>query len=260
MKPDLTIVIPPAPLEFTSVEMHLVPVQSTTKKRALKCLDATLHHFPYYTIFMFMVYIALYGTLRKQDVGDIRLMTSKGDEVYRWYTYSLAHFDGMHVGVNMMGLCIYGTMLEWDHASWRVILVHLASILGGAFGVGWESRFRGGKSMNVIGASGGVYGLLASEVSNLTLNWSEFSTLQRAVYLTILLSCIASDVGVNIAMYNKNISYSNHACGFVFGVLGGLSFLTNKKVLVWEKGLRWGGRSLMCVLGLAGAINLGLLG
>lgn len=242
-------------------EADIIPVFHSKKSR----MCAVARRVPWYTLSMFAVYMSIYFTICQNPKGDgrndgLELDTYKADEVYRWYTYSLLHLNGMHIGTNMLTLGVYGTLIEFDNGPWRVFLIHILSILGGAFGVGWESRFKQRERMYVIGASGGNYGLLSSQVGNLVLNWPELTLIRRILYGGVLVSCVLSDVVVNIVLYNPDISYSAHVGGFVFGLFAGLSVMKNIRVLAWERRMKIVMGGIFGVLCLMSAINLGMLG
>ena len=140
---------------------------------------------------------------------------------------------------------IYGGILEFItmfrdeqfHDRWRMIMIHFSSILGGAFGVGWQTRFTGHKAI-VIGASGGTYGMLASLIGSLFLNWNELSFIRRFMYLTTLLSACLTDIIVNIIYPGSNVSYSAHVGGFIYGTMSAVIFIKNSVVYKYEKIVR----------------------
>ncbi len=225
-----------------------------------------LRRVPWYTLSMFAVYMAVYFTVCT-DAADprndaLRLALRAGDagEVYRWYTYSLLHLNGMHLGLNMLGLCAYGALVEFDHGFLRVFVIHTCSILGGAYGAGWESRTTG-RQLFVIGESGGNFGLLSSQAANLVLNWPEIGLLQRVVYVSLLVSATLSEVVANVVLAPSmpNVSYSAHVGGFVFGVFAGLAAMRNIRVLAWERTMQLACGAVFLGITVASVTNLALL-
>lgn len=219
---------------------------------------------PYYTLLMFIVYVAVFFELCEdpaKEASERRLLldTERGDEAYRWYTYSLLHHDRTHLGVNMLGLCAYCGLVEVFNGPLRAAAMHLLAILGGAFGVGWETRVTG-EHMLVVGASGGNYGLLATQIGQLALNWPELGPIRRGVHLVVLVCAVTSDVVVNVVQHNPAVSYSAHVGGFVFGAFAGLALMRNVVRRTWERKMQLGTGAAFVCLGLAGAVNLGALG
>lgn len=218
---------------------------------------------PWWTPAMFALYTSLYFTICR-DLNDPRLVAleldlHKPDEVYRWYTYSLVHGSVAHLGVNMMGWLIYGVLCEVDNGWWRTAAIQAGAVLGGAMAAGWEYRILQPRHLVVLGASGGVYGMMSSLIGNLALNWQELHLVKRIVYPMFLGCTIVSDVVVSAVLRSSTTSYSAHVGGFVFGALGGLCIMRNEIVRSWEVRMRKAAGAAWLVLIFVGAVNLGTL-
>ena len=124
--------------------------------------------------------------------------------------------------------------------------------------VGWQARIYS-KSISVIGASGGIYGLLTSQTANLCLNWWELHILQRIIYTSLLVSCVTSDIIISVLYYNSNVSYSDHIGGALIGVFAGMCFLKNIRVIEWERKMKFISAGLMIVFFATSITNLFLL-
>ena len=191
------------------------------------------------------------------EEGQICLIldTCYPTEVYRWYSYNLLHLNLMHILINMMLLITYGILLSWTHENWRIALIHTFAIFNGAFAVGIEQRiYNPVNGLQMIGASGGIYGLLSSQFGNLILNWQELDIIQKIVYPSCLFSAIASDIIANSIMRPENISYSNHIGGFISGIFAGICILKNIKVIRWETYMRVAAALLLFIYTLIGMI------
>lgn len=221
-----------------------------------------LRKVPWYTLAMFTVYMCMYfkAPSDSQIFSSLALSSRAFKEVYRWWTYSLLHLNAMHVGVNMMTWLIYGGFIEWDHGPLRCAIVQSLSILGGACGFGWEWRFtKPTRQTNLVGVSGGVYGMLASQIGNLLINWKEIDALKRAFYVLLLLSAIASDVTVNVVNHNDKVSYSAHTGGFITGAIVSVAALRNIRTQPWERVARPVAAFVGAGFLVAGFVNLGIL-
>lgn len=217
-------------------------------------------HLPMYTLIMFTVYMAIYFKETEALVNTLGLDSTQSHQVYRWYTYSLVHDGPMHIGINMMNLLIFSYLVEYDNGFYRTHMIHTISILGGAFALGWECRLiPSTMPILLMGASGGNYGLLSSQIGNLILNWKELNPVKRIIYTGFIVSPVLTDIVVNIVMYNPKISYSSHVGGFIFGIMAGMCFMYNIKVLRWEKIMKVVAAGLMLALSLASSINLGTI-
>lgn len=237
--------------------INLVPVTSKNK-----WMPMWVYRLPFYTTAMFVVYISIYFTIctnPKDGRNDsLAIDTTRGKEVYRWYTYSLLHLNKNHIGINLLCLSIYGSLIEFDNNTWRLVMIHTLSILGGAFGAGWEARFTK-ESQQVVGASGGNYGLLSSQIGNLVLNWTELTLFRKTVFTLLIVSTVISDIIVNVILFNPKVSYSTHVGGFIFGLFAGLVFLKNQKKQTWERIVQLSSLLAFGVLSLTSAVNLGTL-
>jgi membrane associated rhomboid family serine protease len=70
--------------------------------------------------------------------------------------YSVTHGNWMHLGVNMLGLFVFGRMLERDHGARWLLLVYCGCVYaGGAMQLIVTPQHA------VIGASAGIFGLIA---------------------------------------------------------------------------------------------------
>lgn len=76
---------------------------------------------------------------------------------YRWF----------HLGFNLVVQLLVGLPLEMVHGSTRIGCVYLAGVLAGSLGT---SVFD--PEVYLVGASGGVYALLAAHLANVMLNYN----------------------------------------------------------------------------------------
>lgn len=238
----------------------IVVIPHSTRADTIR--TALKHYVPYYTCCMFIVYMSVYYTICT-DPKDARndtlaFDTKYGRKAYTWYTYSLLHSGNVHLATNMFTLFTYGTIMELEHGPLRSFSIHTLCIIGAAFAVGWESRFKDERII-VIGASGGIYGLLSSQISNLALNWTELEIIKRILYTLFVVSSVVADIVINIVMYNPDISYAAHVGGFVTGVFAAFCLMKNIKVIKWEN-IAWHvSTTLLTMLMTAGMINTLLL-
>ena len=78
-------------------------------------------------------------------------------EPYRIVTYSFLHAGLVHLAFNMIALYVLGTLLEPAIGTWRFLGIYAVSVLGGAFGA-----LLFDPNELTVGASGGVFGLMAA--------------------------------------------------------------------------------------------------
>lgn len=80
--------------------------------------------------------------------------------IWQLVTYSVLHGSLLHLGLNMFALWMFGGALEQRWGGARYLLTYLASVVGGALVQVAASAYFLHGSGPVIGASGGVFGLL----------------------------------------------------------------------------------------------------
>ena len=71
---------------------------------------------------------------------------------WKFLTYGVAHTDGYHLMVNLVGQIILGLSLEISHSSWMVALIYMLGIIAG--GVGRKGPSKNNDFAPLVGASG----------------------------------------------------------------------------------------------------------
>lgn len=213
---------------------------------------------PWNAVVMSIIYIIIYYKINPASsiYSGLQFDTEKLREIYRWWTYSLLHSSNSHLYMNMVMLYICGGFLEFDSGVWRTFIIYNLSILGGACGCGWSHRFVYKEDIFLVGASGGIYGLLAAQTGNLIMNWKEFNIISRSANTSLLGMSVISDIVVNSINPNPDISYSTHVGGFITGVLASICFVKNIKVIKWENKLKIASGVLLGSFLTVGIINL----
>ncbi|CAH1115998.1 unnamed protein product [Phaedon cochleariae] len=86
---------------------------------------------------------------------------NKRSEIWRFLLYMFLHAGWLHLGFNLVVQLLVGLPLEMVHGSGRVFLIYMAGVLAGSLGT---SVFD--DDVYLVGASGGVYALLAAHLAN----------------------------------------------------------------------------------------------
>lgn len=80
-------------------------------------------------------------------------------EIWQLVTYGFLHGNPLHLGFNMLALWMFGHVLEHDWGSLRLALYYIGCVIAaGATHLAFAAAGFGGGI--VVGASGGVFGLL----------------------------------------------------------------------------------------------------
>lgn len=92
----------------------------------------------------------------------------KKSEVWRFLMYMFVHVGWVHLLFNLTTQLLVGLPLEMVHGSARLAVIYLSGVLAGSLGASVFDR-----NAILVGASGGVYALLAAHVANVLLNYQE---------------------------------------------------------------------------------------
>lgn len=186
----------------------------SSKAQGSKARGSFLARHWHITYTLILITVAIYGLqqiIPNQWVvkhGSIWWPYVQRGEYYRIISYGFLHSqnDLMHLVWNMINLFIYGVSLERMMGRWKFLFVYLGSIVFGAFGV-----YVLAPSTSVVGASGGIFGLMGSFLTLLII-MKQMDTARVFAMITA--------VNVIYSLLNSsNISHACHAGGFVGGVL-----------------------------------------
>jgi membrane associated rhomboid family serine protease len=212
---------------------------------------------PTVTYILLALNIAIFILGYYLDIGHQPLknfLSLKGTDLvgndWRWLrliTCCFAHADVLHIVMNMYALYVLGPLLEriWGH--FRFLILYLISGLGGSCAA---MAFKPldtpeGPLVNLLGASGAIWGLMVSFAVWVYLNRHHLSpelvgNWQRSLVSVFLINVILS--------FLPGISAAGHFGG---GAVGGLCAL----VLHWQRF----GSPLVKLLGLLGLAGIPLL-
>lgn len=95
--------------------------------------------------------------------------------ISKWYTYKNwiitdrwpVFYRWLHLGFNLVVQLLVGLPLEMVHGSGRVAFIYMAGVAAGSLGTSVFDT-----DVYLVGASGGVYALLAAHLANVLLNYN----------------------------------------------------------------------------------------
>ncbi|KAF0300919.1 Protein rhomboid [Amphibalanus amphitrite] len=162
-------------------------------------------------------------------------------QLWRFFTYMVLHASWWHLIFNLLVQLVVGLPLEMVHGSCRVLTVYMAGVLAGSLGT---SVCDAGRQVYLVGASGGVYALLAAHIANVLLN---YHNMEFGIFRLLIVFLIASfDVG--FAIYHRfsplpavepAVSYVAHLAGAAAGLTLGLVVLKNFQQKLHEQLVWW---------------------
>ncbi|XP_046433755.1 protein rhomboid [Neodiprion pinetum] len=159
-------------------------------------------------------------------------------ELWRFAFYMFLHAGWLHLLFNLGVQVVVGLPLEMVHGSFRIAAVYMAGVLAGSLGTSVFDT-----DVYLVGASGGVYALLAAHLANVLLN---YNNMEFGIVRLIGIFIIASaDVG--FAIYDRYaaeqmgppVSYVAHLTGALAGLTIGLLVLKNFEQRLHEQLLWW---------------------
>ncbi|KAI9107376.1 hypothetical protein K1719_021413 [Acacia pycnantha] len=157
-------------------------------------------------------------TLRKIGGLDKDLILEK-HQVWRYVSCIFLHAGVIHLLLNMFSLLIIGIGLEREFGFLRIGLLYVLSGFGGSLVS--VMRMKGSSQHLVsVGASGALFGLLGSMLSELVTNWSVYTN--KCSTLMVLVVVIVLNLAVG---FLPKVDNSAHIGGFISGFLLGFVFL-----------------------------------
>ncbi|CAG9770778.1 unnamed protein product [Ceutorhynchus assimilis] len=179
----------------------------------------------------------------------------KRQQCWRFLTYMFVHIGSVHIITNLIIQIFLGLALELRNSWWRVLTVYTAGVVAGSLVTSIVDP-----RVYLAGASGGVYAIITSHLSNVIMNWSEMSF--PAVQFFVILLLISADVATSIHnryfLGNQTpIGYAAHFGGALAGFLVGIWVLKNVEPTEKEKYLWWAAMVLYILL-MGSAIMLNI--
>ncbi|XP_037947514.1 protein rhomboid-like [Teleopsis dalmanni] len=161
-------------------------------------------------------------------------------EIWRYVSYMLLHANWFHLSFNILIQLLFGVPLELVHGSLRVAVIYLAGVFAGSLGTSVVDS-----EVYLVGASGGVYALLAAQLASILLNFEQMRYgILQLMSVIIFVSC---DLG--FAFYTKYfsteirglpaVSYIAHLTGSLAGFTVALLILKNFESKTQSKVIWW---------------------
>ena len=143
------------------------------------------------------------------------------------FMYAFSHSDMLHITFNSIGMLIAGGSLEYVEGPITVLFIFASSVtMGACYFALWKP------DILVRGASGGCYGIMAAQLSNVLLNWSEMPF--RWCRLILCMSVICAELVAKYYYRNSTIGYAVHFGGALGGFTTAIIYTRNMKVRSYE--------------------------
>jgi membrane associated rhomboid family serine protease len=193
-----------------------VPVATKLKNDARPLLTISIIVL---NVFLYLGQLSSGGTLTN-TLLYVPLLTES--QPWRMITAGFVHSEGsfMHIALNMYSLYILGSVLEPMLGRLRFFTLYLLSILGGSIAV----LLLDSPISSVVGASGGVFGLMGAYFIILKSLGQSGGQITAIIALNLVFSFIGS-----------NISWQAHLGGLVVGGLVAFAYAKTRQVYQKQK-------------------------
>ncbi|XP_061389098.1 protein rhomboid [Musca vetustissima] len=173
-------------------------------------------------------------------------------QVWRFISYMFLHANWFHLGFNVVIQLFYGIPLEVMHGSIRVAVIYFAGVFAGSLGTSVVDS-----EVYLVGASGGVYAILAAHLANITLNYGQMKyAVAQLLSVVIFVLCdlgyafytqyLAIDNGSSNNNEAPPVSYIAHLTGALAGLTIGLLVLKNFEHRHYENLIWWLALGIYC--------------
>ena len=169
-----------------------------------------------FTMSMIIVNVAIFIVMmllgqRTQFIelfGDSKYYIFNDNEYYRLITSMFIHSDISHILSNVIGLYVFGSIAERFYGSKNTVIVYFISGICGSI-----LSVLLGDAMFSVGASGGIFGLMACLLYTAKVQRKDVGGMN---YSTILLLAV---VNILVGFMMPNISTFGHIGGFLGGIV-----------------------------------------
>ncbi|MCA9074672.1 MAG: rhomboid family intramembrane serine protease [Planctomycetaceae bacterium] len=164
------------------------------------------------------------------DLGALIIPASLAPgEWWRMITAGLLHFGPLHLAMNLLGLIYLGTRLERAWGKLRMTAGYAISTIGAMGFAPYLVGLSDDQPVAIlVGASGGVMGLIGALIGHSTVGWirGRNRRISRQLGLLLLLVCLQTSFDLT----TPNVSFACHLLGLLTGLLfalmtGGLEYL-----------------------------------
>ncbi|XP_033150639.1 LOW QUALITY PROTEIN: protein rhomboid [Drosophila busckii] len=221
-------------------------------------------HWPWFILLISVIEIAIFAydryTLPAQNfelpvpIPSDSVLVYRPDrrmEVWRFFSYMFLHANWFHLGFNIIIQLFFGVPLEVMHGTLRIGVIYLAGVFAGSLGTSVVDS-----EVFLVGASGGVYALLAAHLANITLNYAHMKSASTQLGSVIIF--VSCDLGY--ALYTQyfdgaatpafskgpQVSYIAHLTGALAGLTIGFLVLKNFGHREYEQLIWWLALGVYC--------------
>lgn len=139
---------------------------------------------------------------------------------WRLLAAAFLHYGFLHLALNMLGLYLFGRLVEFAIGLPRFILLYFTSAIGSMLAVTFMSLKGYSQTNFAVGASGCVMGLVGAFAAILLLDWQRKKTRIAARSLRGIVTLIILQVIFDLT--TPQISFVGHTSGLIVGFVVGI--------------------------------------
>ena len=183
---------------------------------------------PYHMLYISLINIVLFYGLRT-FVPLALFVPMRGADLPRIVTLIVAHADEAHLWGNTIEILTLGVIFEIIHGTRCAAFVYWsAGIIGSVSEIVLWDR----SATFFLGASSGVYGMLAAYVSHLIINFAE--TPWKGIWTIVVIGLVIVEISLATMNPSPNIAYAAHGYGAIAGFVAALFTVENILQLKYE--------------------------
>ncbi|GMH43202.1 hypothetical protein BSKO_11124 [Bryopsis sp. KO-2023] len=141
---------------------------------------------------------------------------------HRWFTSMFIHQNFKHLFSNSLLFFSLAIQIEVKYGWWRICFLWFTSHMGGAL----FSAVLENPCTAVVGASGGVFGLMGLFIADMVLN---FRTIKRPIFRGLVITTFLLYFVITGATIKHGTSHLSHLGGLVCGLFPSFLFLPKLK-------------------------------
>ncbi len=166
------------------------------------------------------------GSTDSQNLLDLGALLIPTDltpgEWWRMITAGLLHFGPLHLMMNLLGLLYLGTRLERAWGKLRMLIGYAASTVSAMGFAPYLVTLTEQQPIAIlVGASGGVMGLVGALIGHLTVGWFRGRNRRISRQLSTLLLLVGLQTFFDLT--TPNVSFACHLLGMLTGLVFALS-------------------------------------
>ena len=207
------------------INIFIFFIFSIINKRSVESINPYYHSLIFYSISSY------------PECKDMRY------KIWKLVSYSFVHSNIMHLIGNTLGICFVSLNLYKFQKIKIILLCYLLCVISGALSFYITDPYN-----MLIGASGGVYGIAGSNISNYIYNSDDMYLYEIFYNRSFVFLFIIIDLLTYSMLYSETVAYQVHWYCFLFGILIGFSIFNYKKKEKYKKYIRFISILIFCYM------------